>query len=72
MVLKVRLTNVQEIGLLSNSFLSYQKIISFMDVFIILQLSAKDFRVKTKGEKQQHYKKLKQIRHFNIINIAEC
>ena len=25
-----------------------------MDVFIILQLSAKDFRMKTKGEKQQH------------------
>ena len=43
-----------------------------MDFFIILQLSEKDFRVKTKGEKQQHYKKLKQIRHFNIINIAEC
>ena len=24
------------------------------------------------SEKQQHYKKLKQIRYFNIINIAEC
>ena len=72
MVLKVRLTNAQEIGLLSNSFLGYQKTISLMDVFIILQLSAKDFRMKTKGEKQQHYKKLKQTRYFNIINIAEC
>ena len=31
-----------------------------------------DFQVRTKGGKQYHYKKLKQIRHFNIINIAEC
>ena len=43
-----------------------------MDVFIILQLSANDFRVRTKGKKQQHYKKLKQISYFNFINIAEC
>ena len=42
-----------------------------MDIFKILQLSANDFRVKTKGGKQQHYKKLKQIRYFNIINTAE-
>ena len=44
-----------------------------MDVLIILQLVndlANDFRVRTKGGKQQHYKKLKQIRYFNIINIA--
>ena len=41
-----------------------------MDVFKILQLSANDFRVRTRGGKQQHYKKLKQIRYFNIINIA--
>ena len=31
-----------------------------------------DFLVRTKGGKQQHYKKLKQIRYFNIVNIAEC
>ena len=43
-----------------------------MDVFKILQLSANDFRVRTRGGKQQHYKKLKQIRYFNIINNAEC
>ena len=53
-------------------FLSYQKIISFMDVFIILQLSANDFWVRTKAGKQQHYNKLKQVRYFNVINIAEC
>ena len=33
---------------------------------------ANDFRVRTKGGKQQHYKELKQIRYFNIINTAEC
>ena len=43
-----------------------------MDVFIVLQLSADDNLVKAMGVKQQHYKKLKQIRYFNIINIAEC
>ena len=43
-----------------------------MDVFIILQLSPNDFHAKIKGEKQQHYNKFKQIRYFNIINIAEC
>ena len=44
-----------------------------MDVFIVMQLSADDNRVRTMGRKQQHYKKLKQIRYFNIvINIAEC
>ena len=43
-----------------------------MDVFIILQLSVNDFRVRTKGGKQQHNNKLKQISYFNIINIAEC
>ena len=41
-----------------------------MDVFKILQLSANDFRVTTKKGKQQHYKKLKKIRYFNIINMA--
>ena len=35
-------------------------------------MSANYLRVGTKGGKQQHYKKLKQIRYFNIINIAEC
>ena len=40
--------------LLPDNFLSYQKGISPMDVFIILQLSANDFRMRTKGRKQQH------------------
>ena len=53
-------------------FLSYQKRISPKDVFKILQLSANDFWVWIKGGKQQHYQKLKQIRYFSIINIAEC
>ena len=53
-------------------FFNYQKRISSMDVFINLQLSANDFRVRAKGGKQQLYKKLKQIRYFNFINIAEC
>ena len=30
------------------------------------------FAAKNKGKKQQHYKKLKQIWHFNVIIIAEC
>ena len=37
--------------LLPDNFLSYQKGISPMDVFIILQLSANDFRMRTKGRK---------------------
>ena len=32
---------------------------------------ANDFRLRTKGEKQQHYKKPKQIKYFNLINIAK-
>ena len=56
----------------TSDFLSYQRIISPMDVFIILQLSVNDFRVRTKGRKQQNYKKLKQTRYFNNIYIAEC
>ena len=40
-----------------------------MDVFIIFQLSANGFWVRTKEGKQQHYNKLKQIRYFNVINI---
>ena len=44
-----------------------------MDVFIVLQLSVDCFRGKAKAGKQHHYKKLNQIRYFNIINIAgEC
>ena len=43
-----------------------------MDAFIILQLSTNDFRVRAKGGKQQHYKKLKKVRYFNIIDNAEC
>ena len=34
--------------------------------------AANVFRVRTKGVKQQHYEKLKQIIYFNIINIDEC
>ena len=41
-----------------------------MDVFIILKLFTNDFRVRANGGKQQHCNKLKQIRSFNIINIA--
>ena len=37
-----------------------------MAVFKILQLSVNAFQVRTKVEKQQHYKKLEQIRYFNI------
>ena len=44
----------------------HQKGISPMNVFIILQLSANYFQVRTKGRKQQHYKKLMQTRYFNI------
>ena len=40
--------------------------------FIVLQLPADDVRVRKMGGKQQHYKRLKQIRYFNIIDIAEC
>ena len=43
-----------------------------MDVFMVWQLSAGDFWVRTVGRKQQHYKKLQQIRYFNFISIAEC
>ena len=53
-------------------FLSYQRRVSPMDVFKIMQLSANDFRLKAKGGKQQHYKKFKQTRYLNIINIVEC
>ena len=52
-------------------FLHYQKRIYPMDVFIIMQLSVNDFRVRKMGRKQQHCKKLKQIRYFNITNITE-
>ena len=58
--------------LLPEVFLSYQKRISPMHVFIILQLSPNDFRMRTKGRKQKHSNKLKQIRYFNVINTAEC
>ena len=43
-----------------------------MDVLAILQISANDFRVRKKEGKQQHKKKPKRIRYFNIISIAEC
>ena len=45
------------------------KQISLMDAFIILQLAANKFRVRTKGGKQQHYNKLKQIRYFNLLTL---
>ena len=59
--------------LLPDIFLSYQKKkkISAMDVFIILQLRLKWFS-RAKGGKEQHYKKRKHIRYFNVINITEC
>ena len=53
-------------------FLSYQKRISPVYFFKILQVSANYFRVRRKEEKQQYYKKLKHIKYFNIINIAGC
>ena len=53
-------------------FFKLSKEISTMDVFIILQVSTNDFRVRIKGGRQQYYKKPKQIRCFNVINIAEC
>ena len=54
--------------ILPETFLSYRKGISLMDVFIILQLS-NDFRVRKKRGKQNYYKKRKQIRYLNIFNI---
>ena len=42
-----------------------------MDILKIFQLFANYFRVRAKVENEQPYKKLKQIRYFNIINIAE-
>ena len=57
--------------LLPEIFLSYEKRISPMNVFIILQLSANNFLVRTKGRKQQHYNTLKQIRYSNVVKIAE-
>ena len=53
----------------TRDFLSHQKTISSMDIFKILELSANDFRVKTKGGKQQHYKKLKQIRYLTLSTL---
>ena len=50
-------------------FLSYQKGISPMDVFIILQ-PANGFWAKTKRGKQHYYKKRKQIRYLDIFNIT--
>ena len=43
-----------------------------MNVSIILQLSANDFRVRTKGGKQQHYNKLKRIRYFNVLTLLSA
>ena len=56
---KVAGENLKE--LLPEIFFSYQKRLSLVDVLIILQLPPNNFRVGTKGKKQQHYKKLKQI-----------
>ena len=56
----------------TRDFFKLSKKISTVDVFIILQLSTNDFRVTIKGGRQQYYKKLKQIRYFNVNNIAEC
>ena len=62
----------------ARDFLRYEEMTSPINVFTIFQLVelcasvANDFRVKTKGGKRQHYKRLIQIKYFNIISIAEC
>ena len=49
-----------------------------MDVFINVQLfrvygrARNDFWARKKTGEQQYFKKRKQIRCFNIINIVEC
>ena len=60
---------------LPESFSSYQKGISPMDVFIILHFlevyasATIDFRVRTRRGKKHYYKKHKQIIYINIFNI---
>ena len=43
-----------------------------MDVFIILQLFANDFRVRTKGQKKQHYKKLYQSDISTLLTLLNA
>ena len=43
-----------------------------MDVFIILQLSANDFRMTTKGRKQQRQNKLKQIGYLTLLTLLSA
>ena len=51
-----------ERNLCQTFFKVHQKLISSIDISIILQFSANDFQVITKRGNQQQYKKLKQIR----------
>ena len=43
-----------------------------MDVFIILQLFANDFQVRTKGQKKQHYKKLSQSDISTLLTLLNA
>ena len=42
-----------------------------MDVLIFMQLSANDFRVRTKGRNKTTLQETLSVRYFNIINIAQ-
>ena len=69
----VRMQVKHLLNVISITKLRYQKKNLPHGCFHNLATSAANyFRVRTKGEKQQRYKKLKHIRCFNIINIAEC
>ena len=57
--------------LLPDIYLNYQKQISPMDVLIFMQLSANDFRVRTKGRNKTTLQETLSVRYFNIINTAQ-
>ena len=59
-------------GTSSRDFFKLSKKNLLHGCFHNLATFCKWFSGKNKGEKQQHYKKLKQISYFNFINIAEC
>ena len=42
-----------------------------MDVLIFMQLSANDFRVRTKGRNKTTLQETLSVRYFNIINTAQ-
>ena len=52
--------------------LSYHKRVSPMDVVIIFQLSSNGFQVRTKGRKQQYYKKLKQSDISTLLTLLNA